>query len=366
MSLFSLSTAVLLAGSAGASPRVAAVSPATEANCVSPRLSPDGARLSWERNDHRSRTVELWTVETQGGTARLAAPVRSASAAPAGFSSTTRTHAAHGAVWAPLTASARLRKRFAFAQSEDGDDYDLHLLDAEGPLLRSPGAEGDIAWSPGAPQRLVYTSARTGGGDLYVLPIGGEPRRLTAMEDSAELAPTLSPDGKSVVFVAHTERGDNLWQIADIDQPQPAPLTVGAGSQGRPQWSPDGRFIAFYALGQGDSDRTDLVVSTPAGQTRTVAEGVVADASGPSWSPDSTRLVFVLDRDDALDPVVAAAPEGGPVRPLELGTVGNLDLSVAPDPTGLGVLVAVAAQGLEGDDQRDFRRIYLARLPALP
>ncbi len=360
---------VLTLGAARAAPVAQPVSPETAANCLSPRFSADGSQLSWERNDHKARTVALWVADTAGGAPRQAAPLAGTGApsAAAGFATARRSHAATGAVWAPRTASARLRRRFIYAQSAGGDDYDLFVLDGDGPLVSGPGADGDVAWSPGAPDRIVFTSARTGGGDLYLLPLGGSPQRLTRMDDSAELAPTLSPDGKSVVFVAHSDRGDNLWRIADLDAPgPPAPLTRWTGSQGRPQWSPDGRFIAFYALDAGPGDRVDLVVSTPAGQSRTVAEGVVPDSNGPSWSPDGSRLVFVLDRDDELDPVAVAAPEGGAPVPLALGTVGNRDLAVARSPDGTGLLIAVSAQGAAGDTTRDFRRVYLARLDALP
>ncbi len=346
------------------------ISPTTEANCQSPRFSADGSRLSWERNDHKARTVEIWTatLSADGPPPSLAAPPPVGRQAPGGFQTAARTHAAVGAVWAPRTASARLRNTLIYGASTGGDDFDLFLLGGDGPLVTGPGADGDVAWSPGAPARIVFTSARSGGGDLYILPLGAEPHRLTHLEDSAEVSPTLSPDGKRVVYVAHSDRGDNLWIIDDIDVPtKPRPLTTWTGAQGRPRWSPDGRFVAFYATMDSPSGpRVDLVVSTPEGATKTVAKGVVADGNGPAWSPDGSRLVYVSDDDAAFDPVFAVAPTGGPPARVPIDTVGNQDLDVTRGTEGAGVRIAVSAQGRLGDPQRDYRRVFIAELSALP
>jgi Tol biopolymer transport system component len=343
-------------------------SPPTDANCQAPRWSPDGARLAWERNDHAARSVEIWlgAPDTPAAPPARVAPMGGPTAAPAGFQTRPAARAAYGVAWAPLTAAARLRGRFVYATSVGAGDPDLHLLDDPAPLVTGPGADGDAAWSAGAPGRVVFTSARTGGGDLYVLTLGQpEPVRLTTLPDSAEVSPSLSPDGNAVVYVAHTQRGDNLWIIDDLSRPAPRPLTAWTGSQTRPTWSPDGAFIAFYAMEAGDRAAT-LVVSTPQGQTRTVAEGVVPDSRGPAWTPDGTRLVFVLDRDAELDPVYAAAPGGGAPKRVPIDTVGNTDLSVAVDPRTGGLRLAVAAQGRVTDTVREFHRIYIWTTPSLP
>jgi TolB protein len=53
-----------------------------------------------------------------------------------------------------------------------------------------------------------------------------------------------------------------------------------------PQWSPDGRWIAFVS--PGSRPKLELV-STSGGVPRTLSADV---ASGFSWSPDSTRIAY--------------------------------------------------------------------------
>jgi len=63
------------------------------------------------------------------------------------------------------------------------------------------------------------------------------------------LAPAVSPDGSRLVFLADSSAGmgsdSRLWiHSFDSLDSQPLPGTEGAAS---PFWSPDGRFLAFFA-----------------------------------------------------------------------------------------------------------------------
>jgi dipeptidyl aminopeptidase/acylaminoacyl peptidase len=109
-------------------------------------------------------------------------------------------------------------------------------------------------------------------------------------------APSLSPDGRLVVVAvgridleANAYRGD-LWVTPTDGSAPPRRFTAGK-RDGRPRFSPDGRWIAF--LRASDEDKPQLhVMPSDGGEPRRVCEhplGVEAFA----WSPDSTRIAYV-------------------------------------------------------------------------
>ncbi len=104
-------------------------------------------------------------------------------------------------------------------------------------------------------------------------------------------APALSPDGTRIAFVVASidlkknVTNSRVW----LDG---APITVGP-HDGNPEWSPDGRFLAFTSRRgekKGDSTLHILPVAGP-GETRTVC--TMPDGLGDlAWSPDGVWIAF--------------------------------------------------------------------------
>jgi len=112
----------------------------------------------------------------------------------------------------------------------------------------------------------------------------------------APSAPSLSPDGRLVVVAvgridleANAYRGD-LWVTPTDGSAAPRRFTSGK-RDGRPRFSPDGRWIAF--LRAGDEDKPQLhVMPSDGGEPRRVCEHPLG-AEAFAWSPDSARLAYV-------------------------------------------------------------------------
>jgi Tol biopolymer transport system component len=335
------------------------VSPDYPGHCQSPLWSPDGTRLSWEVNYLEKKSIELYIAAFDGtalATPRKVAPLSSSSSMTSGFS-TASENVVHELSFSPSELG-----RFVFGASGAAQDYDLYL-DAGSPLSSGPGTDDGAAWSPDG-SKVVFSSARTGQGDLYLIDLNAvqnPPLRLTGDENSAELYAAWSPDSRKIAFVGHTSKGDQLYLIDDLNFPAPRPITAWDNTQTRPSWSPDGKYIAFYS-NHTDLHRYDLYVLPLGGTAILVETGVVMNPRGPSWSPDGKQLIYVKQDDSRFNPLymAAVASPSTKVR-VDTQTVGNQDLAVIRRSDG-SVWLAVSALGTIRDKVRDFRRIFVQRL----
>ncbi len=118
---------------------------------------------------------------------------------------------------------------------------------------------------------------------------------------------TVSPDGKLVTFVASPEGGRNQLWIRPLDQAAARPI---AGTEGAewPFWSPDSRFVAFFA--DGKLKKVDVSGAPPL---------VLCDArngrSG-SWNRDGV-ILFSPDTTVAVHRVSAGGGAPTPVTVLD-------------------------------------------------
>ncbi|RPE14416.1 PDZ domain-containing protein [Chitinophaga lutea] len=100
--------------------------------------------------------------------------------------------------------------------------------------------------------------------------------------------PTLSPDGKTVVF---SFEGD-LWK-ADVQNPQAVRLTAMQGNEILPKISPDGKWVAFTAFQYGNADI--FLMPLQGGEIRQLTMHEAGDQL-ESWSWDSKYVYFASSR----------------------------------------------------------------------
>ncbi|MGD9347529.1 MAG: S9 family peptidase [Candidatus Aminicenantes bacterium] len=107
-------------------------------------------------------------------------------------------------------------------------------------------------------------------------------------------APVISPDGKNIAFTVRTtdwkdNRYDNeIWLIRDGKEPYQLTRTRD-GSSSSPQWSPDGKWIAFLA-DRGDQQQIYLI--RPDGGEAQKITDVKEGINSFEWSPDATQILF--------------------------------------------------------------------------
>ena len=135
-------------------------------------------------------------------------------------------------------------------------------------------------------------------GSIWTLPAaGGAATRITDIFNDAR-QPAFSPDGKWISFFAYRDGGYDLWAIAP-DGSHQHKLTSGAFDDREPIWSHDGTRVAFSSdrgnpLG---GDYNIWTLDARSGDLRQLTKDP-ADDYMPSWSPDDTEIAFASTRAD--------------------------------------------------------------------
>ncbi|MCA2969592.1 MAG: S9 family peptidase [Acidobacteriaceae bacterium] len=108
--------------------------------------------------------------------------------------------------------------------------------------------------------------------------------------------PQLSPDGKTVLFVVQTvdvEGNKKTSQIYGVPLTGGSPVALTtAGSNDRPRWAPDSKRVAFISDRGGSSQ---IWMMNPDGTEQRQVTKIATEASGVTFFPDGTRLLFVSE-----------------------------------------------------------------------
>jgi len=155
-------------------------------------------------------------------------------------------------------------KTLAFTGERQGKDV-LYLLDvASANVKKRLDLPVDAVWSPvfsPDDRQIAFSGTHGGVTDLYIVNADGSNLRQLTNDEYADLQPSWSPDGTKIAFATDRTPQSDLrilkltkWQIAvlDVASGQVTNLPGQDGLNLNPQWSPDGRELAFV------SDRTGV------------------------------------------------------------------------------------------------------------
>jgi len=155
---------------------------------------------------------------------------------------------------------------------------------------------------------------------------GGDLRAVTH-EGLIALAPSWSPDSRSLLLTSYRTGNPSLFEI-DVAGGPPRLVSAQRGLNLGGRFSPGGRAIAV-ALESGG--QTDIALLDPSGQLiRWVTRDRALDVS-PSWSPDGRSLVFCSDRGGGPQIYTVSADGGEPHR---MSYSGNYNTSPSWSPKG--------------------------------
>jgi len=135
--------------------------------------------------------------------------------------------------------------------------------------------------------------------------------------------PQFSPDGKRIAFMSDRSGTTEIW-VADADGYNGRQLTE-RGAAGSPRWSPDGKLIAFD--GPVDGRGTIFVIPAEGGFARPLIRNE-HDNLVPRFSRDGQWIYFASDQSGSWQ-LWKVAPTGG--APMEVTVRGGFAAQEGPD-----------------------------------
>ena len=188
-------------------------------------------------------------------------------------------------------------------------------------------------------------------GSIWTLPaIGGPAKRITDLFNDAR-QPVWSPDGKWITFFAYRDGSYDVWAIAP-DGSNQHQLTWGPFDDREPVWSHDGTRLAFSS-DRGDplgSDYNIWLLDSETGALRQLTKDKAEDYM-PTWSPDDTEIAFASTRGDGRS-VWAVSVADGTERKVAASANGRLDApSWGPDGRLVYHVTASVASQFESNGQ---------------
>ncbi len=200
-----------------------------------------------------------------------------------------------------------------------------------------PGWEAFPTWSPDG-SRIVFTSNRSGVYNLYQKGSNGAGQEELLYQSTEGKGPTSwSPDGKFLIYYSLGQPTHlRLLAAAGLADRKPVPLVDPQFSSITGRFSPDGRWIVYSA---NESGRNEVSVRPFDAATGVAGNPVIVTSGGgrtPLWRGDGKEIFCVTPRKTATAVEVNArdgVPKVGAPKPLFKVPPGVLFWDVAPDGT---------------------------------
>jgi len=276
-----------------------------EHSSSSPRWSPDGEKLAFV--SARDGETQIWTIDVSSGALKKITSISSGAGDP---------------VWSPDS------KWLAFAS----DVYPECKDDAYNKKRADEVAQSKV--KAHVAERLLYRHWKAWKDGLrthvfVVSSAGGEARDLTPGDYDAPPfslgGPTdyaFSPDSKELAFVSNhdkveaTSTNADVWIVSVRGGAARNITAANHGYDGSPQFSPDGRFIAYRSqVTPGfESDRFRLMLyDRKTSRARSVTEPLDSWVDEFTFTPDS-QTIYLTAEERGKEPIYSVSVSGGPVK----------------------------------------------------
>lgn len=167
-----------------------------------------------------------------------------------------------------------------------------------------------ISWTPDG--KIVYDSAANGHLDLWMMEANGTAAKQITADAGNNSWPSVSPDGRYVVFVSDRTGTNHVWRI-DIDGSNATQLTNGIG-ESNPQCSPTGEWVVFNSrAGNVSLLRVPIAGGEP-------VQIDVNNADGVAISPDGKWIASTHFEPANINTAIYPFEGGEPRKILDLAS----------------------------------------------
>lgn len=190
------------------------------------------------------------------------------------------------------------------------------------------------SWTPDG--KVVYALNSGSNTDLYLLDRReGTSKQLTVNSGNNDF-PTVSPDGRYVVFSSDRSGVLCLWRI-DIDGSNAKQLTNRFSTKAN--FAPDGRNIVYMS---SDNKHTVSTISIDGGEPRQLTTNM---SGHPVFSPDGTKIACLYEEQDSKMKIAIIPANGGsPVKTFPLP--GGISLTFRWTPDGKSIMYSLRRGGV--------------------
>lgn len=243
-------------------------------------LSYDGQEIVFERN------FKIWKMKADGGKPQeLAITLRGAASSPMMERINLSTQVGELSLSPDGKKVAVVSHGEVFAASSKDGGEAVRITNTVAP-------ESSVTWSPDS-KKLIYTSERNGFNETFQYDIPTETEtQLTRGSD--DIAPTFSPDGKTIAFVRNARAifTYNVETKAEKELCKTFTDTAPLGGDSF-KWSPDGKWIAFLTGSPAARSYTNInVVPSAGGDARPVSFLANSNAGSLAWSADGSYILY--------------------------------------------------------------------------
>lgn len=164
-------------------------------------------------------------------------------------------------------------------------------------LTETGAAEYQPVWSADG-NRLAYTTDRNGNLDVYLMDVKTKAERPLTTDPADDTHPQFSPDGRFVAYIRTGGSEPGLYVqplLPDKESPTPEAVRVGPGTGiGGYAWSPDARWLVYQQ--RDPTGTTDLWIVPTVGGTPVNITRYPGFNGNPQWSRDGKQIVFTANR----------------------------------------------------------------------
>jgi Tol biopolymer transport system component/serine/threonine protein kinase len=152
--------------------------------------------------------------------------------------------------------------------------------------------------------QIAFASERTGLPQIFLVNLDGTNLVQLTNQSSGACQPSWSPDGARLAFTSpcrlhgdfvNGAYSDSSLFVINADGTGMKQLTSVAGADFDPDWSPDGKQIAFTSIRDGNRQIYTLDIDSMA-VTRLTKPDVNIENSQPTWSPDGQEIAYQVKR----------------------------------------------------------------------